>query len=117
MSTIPVHTTPTPFNTRDLLDAALTEYTKQTGADLRKHPLAHKIESCDSPDSILAVFKQQAQAFDEFRNGDPRVFKWLGPVVDGLHALSVSAAPGLSLVSEFITVLQMYAITSRLSPL
>jgi len=121
MSTAPVHATPLTFNA--LLDAALTEYTTQTGTDLSNHPLARKIDNCDSPDSILAVFQQQAKEFDEFRKGDPKLFKWLGPVVDRLLALSASAAPCLSagayLVSpiKFITVLRMHDITSRFPPL
>ncbi|KAH9987726.1 hypothetical protein BJV74DRAFT_796411 [Russula compacta] len=40
----------------------------------------------------LPSFKSKALAFDEFRNGDPKLMKWLRPVVGGLHALSTSTA-------------------------
>jgi hypothetical protein len=92
MSTTPVYANPTPLNFKALLDSTLAEYTKQTGTNLRNHPLAHKIESCDTPDSLLAIFEEQAQAFDEFKNGNHKLIKWLQPVVIGLHALSTRAA-------------------------
>ena len=88
-------------NFETLFDAALAKYTKQTGSDLRNHPLASMIDSCDSPDSILVIFEEQAKAFDEFRSGDPKLIKLLRPVVNGLHAIFASAAlsAGVGLVS------------------
>ena len=93
--------TPTPSNFETLFDAALEKYTKRTGQDLRNHELARMLDRCESPDSILAIFKEQSQDFDEFRNGDPKLIKWLTPIVNGLHAISTSAAisAGASLVS------------------
>ena len=75
-----------------LFNAALEKYTKQTGKDLRNHPLAREIERCDSPDSVLHIFQEQARAFDEFRRGDTKLFRWLRPVVNVLHALSTNEA-------------------------
>jgi hypothetical protein len=91
-----------PSNFEALFDAALAKYAKQTGTDLRNHPLAYMIDSCNSPDSVLAIFEEQAKAFDEFRNGDSKLVKWLRPVVNGLHAISSSAAltAGVDLVSS-----------------
>ena len=84
-----------------LFNTALDKYAKRTGQDLRNHPLAAAIDRCDSPDSILAIFLEQSQAFDGFRNSDPKLIKWLGPVVNGLHAISTNTAlsDGVSLVS------------------
>jgi hypothetical protein len=95
------HTTSTSFNFEVYFKAALAEYTNQTGKDLLKHPLASKINACDNAEAILAIFQEQAKTFHEFRNGDHKLIKWLQPVVDGLHTLSVSAAfsAGISLVS------------------
>jgi hypothetical protein len=73
-----------------LFNSALVEYTKQTGKDLRNHPLADKIDSCDSTDSILDIFQEQSRAFGRFKDGDTNLFKWLKPVVDVLHALSTN---------------------------
>jgi hypothetical protein len=75
-------------NFETLFNAALAKYIKQTGKDLRNHPLAFMIDSCDSPDSILDIFKKQSEVFDEFRRGDTKLFNWLRPVVKVLHALS-----------------------------
>ena len=87
-------------NFKTLFDTALAKYAKRTGQDLRNHPLAAAIDRCDSPDGILTIFQEQSQALDEFRNGDPKLIKWLGPVVDGLHAISTNTAlsAGASLV-------------------
>jgi hypothetical protein len=59
------------------------------------------LDRCESPDSILATFKEKSQAFDEFRHGDPKLIKLLTSIVNGLHAISTSAAisAGASLVS------------------
>jgi len=82
-----------------LFDVALAEYTKVTGKDLRDHPLADMINRCDSPDAILAIFQEQSRVFDEFRNGDPKLIKWLSPLVNEMHAIStnefISACAGL----------------------
>ena len=84
------NTASTSSNFEVLFSAALEKYTKQTGKDLRNHPLASEINSCDSPDSTLHLFQEQAKAFDEFRRGDTKLFKWLKPVVNVLHALSTN---------------------------
>ena len=84
------NTAPTPSNFEPIFSAALAEYTKKTGKDLRNHPLADKIDGCDSADSILAIFKEQAEAFDKFRKRDDKLFKWLDPIVKVLHAFTTS---------------------------
>jgi len=73
-----------------IFEAALKDYTKKTGKDLRVHPFASRIDSCDSPDSILDIFQEQAREFDEFRKGDTNLFKWLNPIVRVLHTLSTN---------------------------
>jgi arginine/lysine/ornithine decarboxylase len=75
------------FNFQAFLDVALAEYTKRTGKDLANHPLTASLDRCCSPDDVLAIFEKQAEAFDEFRNGDPKLIKWLRPIVDVLHQL------------------------------
>lgn len=90
------NTTTRSSNFTALLDVALAKYTKLTGRDLRNHPLAYMIDRCNSPDAILAIFKEQSRAFDEFRNGDPKLIKWLAPLVNGLHAISTNAVVSVS---------------------
>jgi fungal STAND N-terminal Goodbye domain len=82
----------TSSNFEALFNAALAKYTEQTGKDLRNHFPAHQIERCNTPESLLAVFKEQAKTFDEFRNGDHRLINWLQSIVNHLDALSSSAA-------------------------
>ena len=80
--------TSTPSNFETLIDVALVKYTKRTGQDIRKHPIASVFDECKSPESIFAVFQEQSRAFDEFRNGDPKLVKWLTPIVDVLYNIS-----------------------------
>jgi len=93
--------TPKTINLEGIFNAALAKYTNQTGHDISNHPLASTIDGCDSAESILAIFQEQAKAFHEFRHGDPKLMKWLQPVVTGLYALSASPAlsDGVSFVS------------------
>jgi len=105
MSSTP-NTTTCSSNFTALFNVALAKYTKFTGRDLRNHPLAYMIDRCESPDAILAIFQEQSRAFDEFRNGDPKLLKRLAPLVNGLHAISTNAviSAGASLVSPLIYV-------------
>jgi translation elongation factor EF-1beta len=73
-----------------MFETALANYEKQTGKDLSKHPFADKLRGCDSADSVLHLFQEQAQAFDEYRNGDRNLMKWLNQTVHLLHALTSS---------------------------
>ena len=99
-------------NFQAILNAALTKYIKETGTDLHNHPLASEIDCCDSPDSILNVFEEQAQAFEEFRKGDTKLFKWIRPVVEVLYTLSSNGALGdsASLVSSVTVLLYFFDI-------
>jgi hypothetical protein len=103
MSSASNATVPSP-NFQTILTDALAKYTKQTGKDLLNEPLATKIQGCNSSDEILGVFQEQAQAFQQFRNGDSKLFKWLRPIVNVLYALATDAtlatlSAGVSLVS------------------
>lgn len=73
-----------------LFNTALQDYEEQTGTKLVLHPLAKKLEVCDSIQSITAVFQEQAQAFRESRGDDGKVMKSLKGVLHALHKLSSS---------------------------
>ncbi|KAH9040909.1 hypothetical protein EDB83DRAFT_2554232 [Lactarius deliciosus] len=75
-------------NFKSILDAALSEYKKKTGKQLFNHPLATELQRCDSVDAILAIFQGQAEAFQQFRDGDQRLMRWISPVVDVLYTFS-----------------------------
>ena len=96
-----------PSSFQVLLNAALREYQNQTGCKLIEHPLAKRLETCDSVDSITAILQEQAQIFCKFRD-DGKLMKSLKSSVDVLYTLSVSTVlnEGISLVhtKSFIEV-------------
>jgi fungal STAND N-terminal Goodbye domain len=77
-----------------LFESALQDYQNQTGTTLPNHPLADKLQYCDSVESVTAVLQDQARAFTEFRGGDARIMKSLNTVVSVLDSLSTSTAFG-----------------------
>ena len=79
---------------RLLFESALQNYQIQTGTTLVNHPLAEKLQYCDSVESVTAVLQDQARAFSEFRGGDGRIMKSLKAVVSVLDSLSTSIALG-----------------------
>jgi len=83
-----------------IFDAASNRYKSLTGQDLRTHPFAAALDSNNSPDSILNVFRKQAEAFDHFRKGDDKLMAWLTPIVNIIFTFSVTLGEGIGLVSS-----------------
>jgi hypothetical protein len=79
-----------------ILDA-LDDYTKQTGIDLTKNPFAEILQNCNSPDSILQLLQDKAQAFKDYRDGNYKLINWLSSAVQVLHSFSgvLSEAAGV----------------------
>src|SRR6266567_270792 len=73
-----------------LFQAALQRYEQQTGEKLIDHPLAQKLEQCNSVESITEVLQEQAQAFKEFRRVESKVMKPLKGIVHILHTVSTN---------------------------
>jgi hypothetical protein len=86
-------------NFTQIFDTAIDEYKKLTKQDLRTHPFAAALNFCTTPDSILDIFRTQAQAFDSFRKGDDKLMRWLNPTVEVLFTLSATLGEGIGLVS------------------
>jgi hypothetical protein len=90
-----------------LFNAALTDYENQTGTKLLEHPLAKRLEACDSVDSIIAIFQEEAQVFRKF-NDDGKIMKSIKSSVGVLYTLSNSTllgeAAGLVHPKSFIGV-------------
>jgi hypothetical protein len=82
-----------------IFEAAANEYKTLTGQDLGTHPVALALEGCNSPDSVLEVFREQAHAFDKFRKGDDKLMAWLTPIVTILFTFSATLGEGIGLVS------------------
>ncbi len=78
---------------RVLFEAALDNYKEQTGIELAEHPLAERLQDCDSVESVTDVLSEQAQAFKKFREKD----KFMKPLKKVLTVLyNLSPAAGLS---------------------
>jgi hypothetical protein len=79
-----------------VFDAALVEYAKQTKQDIVTHPLHAELETCNTPNDVLAVFEDQVLAFNQFRKGDWKVqlMRRLRPVVNVVLALSTGGVLG-----------------------
>lgn len=76
-----------------VFEAAIQEYQNQTGIALDKHPLAERLQNCDSVESVTALLREQTQAFSEFQNRD-KILKPLKKAVSVLHKLSSTASFG-----------------------
>jgi hypothetical protein len=61
---------------------------------LADHPLAGKLKSCDSVESVTAMLQEQAQGFSNIQGGDRKIMELLVRIASALHALSASAALG-----------------------
>ena len=81
-----------------VINNALDKYKKRTKNDLLAHPLAAQLQTCNSPDAILAVLQQQVNGLDQSRSSDERWSRWMDPTVNVLYALSSTIAAGVGLV-------------------
>ena len=89
-----------------ILDAALSKYKKKTGRGLLEHPLAAEVKRCDSIGAISAMLQGQAREFQQFRDGDQRLMKWIDPMVDVLFTFSETLGGSLaSYVPEIQSVI------------
>ena len=113
MSNLPSSST-SRSNLDAIFNAALKAYKKKTGKDITSHPLANELQSCDSPDAILAVLRRQIPTPDQSQNADETFTKYLIPTVNVLYALSGTLGEGVSLVGITMSSL-MRIFTPRLS--
>ena len=82
-----------------IFNTALETYKCKTKRDLASHPLLPTLQSCDSPDAILAVLREQIPAFSQSQNGDDALTKWVTPTVNVLYAFSSTLGQGVGLVN------------------
>jgi hypothetical protein len=78
---------------------ALKPYKKKTGNDLASDPLLHRLETCNSPGSLLALLKDQIPGFDQSGNSDERLTKWVNQVVNVLYNFAATIGGAVSFVS------------------
>ena len=102
MSHTPPTTTPSP-NFETIFTTALEAYKKKTKKDIASHPLATKLQSCDSSDAILAVLRAQVQANDQAQSASEKWTKWLDPTVNVVFMFSAV----LNVAGPVITIRQV----------
>ena len=73
-----------------IFNAAVVNYQRKTKIDLISHPLLPKLQSCDSPEAILAVLREQISASSQSQNVDDRLTKWVNPTVNVLYSFSTA---------------------------
>ena len=93
--------TPSPSTSRSNFDsifnAALRAYEK-TGKDITSHPLATELQSCHSPDTVLAVLRRQIPSLNQSQSGEERYEKCLTPIINVLYAFNATLGDGVGLV-------------------
>ena len=88
-----------PSNLDPIFTSAFRAYKEKTGNDITSHPLAIEIQSCHSPDAILALLHQQIPLPGQSQSTDERFTKWLIPTINVLYAFSATLGEGVGLVN------------------
>jgi hypothetical protein len=82
-----------------IFNAALETYKWKTKNDLASHPILPSLQSCDSPDAILTVLREQVPAFGQSHDGEDGLTKWIAPIVNVLYSFSATLGQGVGLVN------------------
>jgi hypothetical protein len=86
-------------NFASIFNAALQSYKRKTKQDLPSHPLFMNLESCNSPEAVLTVLREQVPAFNQSQNGDEGLIKWVTPTVNVLSSFSETVGQRVGAVS------------------
>jgi len=75
---------------QSILDAALDNYSKQTGIDLTKHPsvLAEQLKNCRTSDDVVPILLERESAFRDYREKYRSLIDCLRPIIPVVHAFS-----------------------------
>jgi len=101
-----------------LFEPALQAYEKRADVSLTQHPLAIKLQSCDSVETITGILQDQARAFVDMQGID-KIMKSIKTTVSILSRLSSAAPPAdaFGLVSQQELVACIYILTFFLQTL
>ncbi len=86
-------------NFASIFNTALGTYKRKTKQDLAKHPLLPRLQSCDSPEAILTVLREQFPAFSQFQNSGDELAQWVTPTVNVLYSFSATLGDVVGLVT------------------
>jgi hypothetical protein len=81
-----------------IITNALDTYRKGTKKDLLTHPLAARLQACDTPAAILTILREQLHGLDQSQSSAERWSKWLDPTVNVLFTFSATIGAGVGLV-------------------
>ena len=73
---------------QELFESALQAYEKKTGITLSRHPLAMKLQSCDSVEGITTLLQGQAKSFKK----SDKIIRSMETIVSILTPLSFAAS-------------------------
>ncbi|KAI0263801.1 hypothetical protein BC834DRAFT_295089 [Gloeopeniophorella convolvens] len=79
----------TPSNLQSLFSDAIDRYRNDTGIDMATHPLADKLKSCRTVDSVVSVFQSQLHLFESMRSSGKKakIITALKPTIEIMLAL------------------------------
>ena len=113
--TRPVTAISSTSNFQLIFSTALKAYERRTKTDILTHPLASRLQACNSPSSILAVLQDQVEDFAQARSSDESLTKWLNPTINVLLAFSATLGDGVSLVRFSLVISSCdYAFTASI---
>ena len=99
MSSVP-STSTSHSNFASVFNAALEKYNRKTKQDLAKHPLLPRLQSCNSPEDILVVLREETPDFNQSQNsGDDGLTTWVTPTVNVLYSFSATLGGIVGLVN------------------
>ena len=82
-----------------IFNASLESYKRKTKQDLPSHPLFTSLQSCNSPEAILSILREQVPLSSESQDRDEGLTRWVIPTVNVLSSFSDTVAQGVWLVS------------------
>lgn len=86
-------------NYQVIFDNALKAYKTKTGKDLKSDPLLRRLETCNSPDAVLVLLRQQIPGVGQSGSSHERLTNWINPVVNVLYNFAETIGGSVSLVS------------------
>ena len=86
-------------NYASIFNAALEKYNRKTKQDLAKHPLLPRLQSCDSPEAIITVLREQTPESSQSQNSDDGLTRWVTPTLNVLNSFSATLGGVVGLVN------------------
>ena len=98
MSAVP-STSTSHSNFASIFNATLEKYNRKTKQDLAKHTLLPRLQSCESPEAILTVLREQNPELDQSQNSGDGLTNWVTPTVNVLYSFSATLGGVVGLVN------------------